>query len=280
VLLPTLEISLKVASEILGEDVEALVSKIDATVRPLRRETKGRAIALRCKTRRADVEAANLVGWIEGSDPLLKNEVVITGAHLDHLGVDDRGRIATGADDNASGSAALVELAQAFAVARPKRSVMICSFSGEEDGELGSRALAAHLPVEQKSVVAMVNMDMIGFGEKDNCAVLGIVQNPALEKLVNRGMKLSHTGIKDVTMKQGEDLFARSDHYSFHLIGLPVLFFFDDLPIDKNPDYHTWRDTLERLDQEKVLNIAHLAYNCTWLLTDDSSRPPPPSASR
>jgi len=279
-LLPTLEISMRTATEILGEDVEALAARIDTTLRPLRRETKGRSVAMRGKTRRADVDAANLVGWIPGSDPALGNEVVIVGAHLDHIGVDERGRIGAGADDNASGSAALLEIVQALCAAKPKRSVLVCSFSGEEDGLLGSKAIAARLPVDVKSVVAMVNLDMIGFGEKDNCAVLGVPMNPSLEKLLLRGMKLSRTGIRDVTMKQEEaDLFKRSDHYSFHQIGLPTLFFFEGLPIDKNVDYHTWRDTLDKLDQEKVLNTARLAYNCTWLFTDDASRPPPPSAS-
>ncbi|MEO6711300.1 MAG: M28 family peptidase, partial [Planctomycetota bacterium] len=279
-MLPTLEISMRAASEILGEDVEALASKIDSTLRPLRRETKGRSIALRGKTRRADVDAVNLVGWIQGSDPTLGGEVVILGAHLDHIGVDERGRVGAGANDNASGSAAMLEIVQALCAAKPKRSVLLCSFSGEEKGLLGSKALAARLPVDVKSVVAMVNIDMIGFGAKDNCAVLGIPLNPSLEKLVARGLKLSRTGIRDVTMKQDEgDLFKRSDHYSFHQIGLPTLFFFEGLPFDKNVDYHTWRDTLDKLDQEKVLNTARLAYNCTWLFTDDPSRPPPPSGS-
>ncbi|HUR28257.1 MAG TPA: M28 family peptidase [Planctomycetota bacterium] len=279
-LLPALQISIQAASEILGEDVEALAEKIDASVRPLRREAKGRVIALRSKTRRVQVDAANLVGWIAGGDPKLASEVVIVGAHLDHIGVDARGRIGTGADDNASGSAALLEIAQALCVAKPKRSVLVCSFSGEEDGLLGSKAIAARLPVDAKSVVAMLNMDMLGFGDKDNCAVLGIVQNPTLEKVIARGLKLSRTGIKDVTMRQGEELWQRSDHYSFHQIGVPTLFFFEGLPLEKNPDYHTWRDTLDKLDQEKVLNITRLAYNCTWLFTDDANRPPPPSASR
>ncbi len=279
VMLPTVEISMATACEILGEDVEALAAKIDSTVRPLRREKKGRALALRSKTRRKDVDAANLVGWIAGSDPKLAAEIVIAGAHLDHIGVDERGRIGTGADDNASGSSALLELAQAFCVAKPRRSVLLCSFSGEEDGLLGSKAIAAKLPVDAKSVVAMVNMDMLGFGDKDNCAVLGLVQNPTLEKIINRGLKLSRTGIKDVTMRQGEDLWKRSDHYSFHELGIPTLFFFEGLPIDKNVDYHTWRDTLDKLDQEKVLNTARLAYNCTWLFTEDDARPPPPSES-
>ena len=278
-LLPCLEISMEVADKLLGEDVEALAKKIDASVRPLRREIKGRSVALRGKVRRGDVDAANLVGWIAGSDPKLAAEVVIIGAHLDHVGVDERGRIGAGADDNGSGSAALLEIVQALCAARPKRSVLVCSFSGEERGLLGSKALAGRLPIEASTVVAMVNLDMLGFGDPDNCAVLGIVQNPQFEKLIARAQKASRTGIRDVTLRQGEELFTRSDHHSFHVLGIPTLFFFEGVPIEKNVDYHTWRDTLDKLDQVKVLNIAKLAYTCTWLLTDDDSRPPAPSAS-
>jgi hypothetical protein len=279
-LLPCLEITMQAANRIMGENVEALAAKIDATARPQKREVKGRTVALRGKTRKADLDADNLVGWIQGSDPTLAAEVVIIGAHLDHIGVDERGRIGAGADDNGSGSAALLEMTQALCVAQPKRSVMVCSFSGEEDGLLGSKAIANRLPIEARTVVAMVNLDMLGFGDKDSCAIMGLNQNPALEKLINRGQKASRTGIRDITLRQGEELFARSDQHSFHVLGIPTLFFFEGLPIEKNADYHTWRDTLDKLNQDKVLNIARLAYNCTWLLTDDDSRPPPPSESR
>lgn len=279
-MLPTLEISMAAAEAILGEDVEALAAKIDSSVKPLRRETKGRVVSLRSKTRRADVQADNLVGWIQGSDESLASEVVIAGAHLDHVGVDERGRIGTGADDNASGSSALLEIAQALCVARPRRSVLLCSFSGEEKGLLGSKAITGRMPVDAKNVVAMVNLDMLGFGDKDNCAVLGIAQNPTLEKLLNRALKLSRTGIRDLTLQGGEELWERSDHHPFHRLGIPTLFFFEGLPISKNVDYHTWRDTLDKLDQEKVLNSARLAFNSTWLLAQDDSRPPLPSESR
>lgn len=278
-MLPAIEVSLEAANALLGEDVEALASKIDTSVRPQRRDTPGRTVVFRSRTQSGGASADNLVGWIAGSDPLRAAEVVIIGAHLDHVGVDERGRIGVGADDNASGSAALLEIAQALIAARPKRSVMVCSFSGEELGLLGSRALAERLPVPKSAVVAMVNLDMLGFGEKDQVAVLGIVQNPSLEKHVQRALKLSRSGVREVTMRQGEELFARSDHHSFHKVGIPTLFFFEGLPIDKNVDYHTWRDTLDKVDQEKVLNSARLAYNCTWLFTDDENRPPPPSAS-
>ena len=279
-MVPALEITMAAASEILGEDVEALISRVDSTLRPLRKDGKQRVVTLRSKVKRGDVEASNLVGWIPGADGQAAREVVIVGAHLDHIGVDERGRIGAGADDNASGSAALLEVVQALCAARPRRSVLVCAFSGEEDGLLGSKAVAGRLPVDVRSVVAMVNLDMVGFGDKGACAVLGVVQNPSLEKLVQRAQKLSRTGIREVDICKDEGLFTRSDHYSFHTLGIPVLFFLENGSLDANVDYHTWRDTLDRLDQEKVLNVARLAYNCTWLLTDDEHRPPAPSASR
>jgi len=76
-------------------------------------------------------------------------------------------------------------------------------------------------------------------------------------------------------LRQGEDLFQRSDHYSFHQLGLPVLFFFEGLPIERNPDYHTWRDTLEKLDVEKMRRTSVLVYETVWTLANDDDRPPP-----
>ena len=106
--------------------------------------------------------------------------------------------------------------------------------------------------------------------------VLGIVQNPALEKVLDRAKLLHPTGVQQIVMRQGEDLFQRSDHYSFHQLGIPVLFFFEGLPIEKNPDYHTWRDTPDLIDYEKVLHTTRLTLNTVWLLSNDEARPPKP----
>jgi Zn-dependent M28 family amino/carboxypeptidase len=128
----------------------------------------------------------------------------------------------------------------------------------------------------KEKLVAMVNMDMIGRGDAGELAVLGIVQNPGLEKVVARARKLRPCGVREVVLREGEELFERSDHFSFHKIGVPALFFFEGLPIDKNKDYHTWRDTVDKLDTKKMLNTTRFVYNATWILTDDDERPPPP----
>jgi Zn-dependent M28 family amino/carboxypeptidase len=200
----------------------------------------------------------------------------VIGAHYDHIGVDVRGRVGYGADDNGSGTSALLELAEALSASRPRRSVLLCAFAGEEDGLLGSRALTQRLPVPAQKLVAMINMDMIGRGDAAEVAVIGITQNPTLEKVLDRARKLSPTGIQKLILRQGEELFARSDHHSFHQIGVPVLFFFEGLPIERNTDYHTWRDTIDKLDAEKIRRTSILVYNTTWLLANDDERPPPP----
>jgi hypothetical protein len=273
---PTLEVTPACAAALLGEDVVALAVKIDKAVHPLHPTHAGRIVTLTSKTRDAEVEVDNIVGLVKGSDEKLADEFVVVGAHYDHIGVDARGRIGYGADDNASGSAGLIEVAEALAAAQPRRSVIVCSFAGEEEGLLGSKAFCNHLPVARDKIVAMVNLDMIGRGTANEVAVLGIVQNPTFEKLLDRAKALHPTGVQQIVMRQGEELFQRSDHYSFHAIGVPALFCFEGLPIEKNPDYHTWRDTADLLDYDKMLRTTRLTFNTVWLLSNDDARPPKP----
>jgi hypothetical protein len=274
--LPLVEVSLACAGEILGQDVEAVAEKIDKSVHPQHVAVKGRRVRLRSTTKEVDVRVDNLVGLVRGEDPALAEEYVVLGAHYDHVGIDGRGRIGAGADDNASGVAGMLEIAEALAAAGPRRSVFCCAFAGEEEGLLGSRAFCSALPVPKAQIVAMVNLDMIGRGGADEVVAIGVTQNPELEKLIARARKLRPTGVREVVVRQGEDLFERSDHFSFHKIGIPVVFFFEGLPIDRNKDYHTWRDTADKLDFAKMLNTTKLVYNVTWLLAADDGRPPPP----
>jgi Zn-dependent M28 family amino/carboxypeptidase len=94
--------------------------------------------------------------------------------------------------------------------------------------------------------------------------------------LVERARKHSKTGIRHLVTKGGEDLFRRSDQFSFHQIGLPVLFFFEGLPISRNVDYHTWRDGIEGVSVRKITRSARLVRNAVWLLASDEGRPPAP----
>ena len=140
---------------------------------------------------------------------------------------------------------------------------------------LGSAAIARRLPVEKSKIVAMVNMDMIGRGEAREVAVLGTERNKHLERLVQRADGLGKTGIRDLVMGRGQELWQRSDQYEFHKIGIPSLFFFEGLPITRNPDYHTWRDTIDKLDLAKIENTTRLVFNTVWLLATEDERPPP-----
>jgi Zn-dependent M28 family amino/carboxypeptidase len=274
--LPAVEVSSACADALLGEDVEALCAKIDATCKPLARKPKGRVVALAAKTREGSVAIENVVGVLEGSDELLRSEYVVLGAHYDHVGVDDRGRIGFGADDNASGTAALLEVAQALAELRPRRSVIACAFAAEEDGLLGSKAFCDAPPVPKGALVAMLNMDMVGRGDAAEVVVMGLRQNPALEKVLERAKRLGRTGIKTIDDARDDGLFQRSDHYSFHRIGVPVVFFFEGLPLSDNADYHSWRDTIDKLDLDKIANTSRLVLNTAWLLANDDERPPAP----
>ena len=234
------------------------------------------------------VMVPNVVAKIEGSDPVLKNEYVVYSAHMDHVGTiaeadgcshrgdDDRtDMVCNGADDNGSGVSGLLEVTRALAAAKPRRSIIVCAFAAEENGMLGSAAIARRLPVEKSKIVAMVNMDMIGRGEAREVAVLGTERNKHLERLVQRADGLGKTGIRDLVMGRGQELWQRSDQYEFHKIGIPSLFFFEGLPITRNPDYHTWRDTIDKLDLAKIENTTRLVFNTVWLLATEDERPPP-----
>ncbi|MBK7877593.1 MAG: M20/M25/M40 family metallo-hydrolase [Planctomycetes bacterium] len=271
--LPVLELSPACAAKLLGEDVLALADRIDRALKPVRLK-EGARVEVESRVRRDSIAIDNVVGLVRGSE--LPDEYVVVGAHYDHVGVDERGRIGFGADDNASGTSALLELAEAVASAGPRRSVYFCAFSGEEDGLLGSKAFCARLPVERETIVAMVNLDMIGRGDADELAVLGLNQNPSLEKVLQRARALRPSGVTKLVLRQGEELFQRSDHYSFHELGIPSLFFFEGLPIERNKDYHTWRDTFELVDQDKVLHTTRFVFNTVWLLSNDDDRPPKP----
>jgi hypothetical protein len=274
--LVALELSRDAAERLCGSPILALAARGERQAKPERLDLGGRRVALAGATEHAGVPIDNVVGWIAGSDAELAGEVVVVGAHYDHLGVDARGRIAFGADDNASGTAVLIELAQALVLAGPRRSVALCAFAAEEDGLHGSSALLERPPVPVERLVAMINMDMLGRGDAREVAVVGVRQNPDLERLLRRAQKEVASGVRKIVTKGGEELFERSDHYPFHERGVPALFFFEGLPISRNKDYHTWRDTIDQLDLDKIENTARLVFATTWLLANDDKRPPRP----
>src|SRR5215217_875264 len=205
---------------------------------------------------RNEVAAYNVVGMLEGSDPVLKNENIVIGAHYDHLGRGGEGSLAPrsgeihhGADDNASGTAGVLELARIFSAQRPKlkRTLVFIAFSGEEEGLLGSNYYVNHPLVPLDKTVAMINMDMIG-RMKDRKLVIGGV-GTAKEW---RQLLTVPNGEFELTLN--EDGYGPSDHSSFYSKLIPVLFFWTGT----HSDYHKPSDTFDKInynDEARILSL-------------------------
>ena len=227
--------------------------------------------------------APNVVGILEGSDPVLKNEYVVLSAHIDHVGTTsgDQGcaangadSICNGADDDGSGSVAVLELAEAFALAadRPKRSLVFLAFSGEERGLWGSAHWVAHATVPLANVVANINNDMVGRSDnfKDSIAVIGREHSDlgaTLDRVAAAHPELRMAPVSDPWPQ--ENLFFRSDHFNFARAGVPALFFTSGL----HPDYHQVSDTPERIDAEYEARYARLVYFLAREIADQPPRP-------
>jgi Zn-dependent M28 family amino/carboxypeptidase len=227
--------------------------------------------------------APNVVGILEGSDPTLKNEYVVFSAHMDHVGVaGPRGSggcrargadsICNGADDDGSGTAAVVEIAEAFAGLnpRPKRSIIFLNVSGEEKGLWGSEFFSDHPAVPINNIVADLNIDMIGRNWKDTIVAIG-KEHSDLGATLNRvgaaHPELNMRPIDDIWPQ--ENFYFRSDHYNFARKGVPILFFFSGT----HPDYHQVSDSPDKIDAEKESRVAQLIFYLGVEIANGAERP-------
>ena len=216
----------------------------------------------------------NLVGVIEGTDPVLREEYVAVTAHMDGVGIRPGApdSINNGADDNASGLAALLEIAEAFGdpAARPRRSVLFLVPSGEEKGLWGSAHFVAHPTVPLDRIVAVLNMDLIGRNWIDSVIVVGPELSTLGETLRRVGEAHPELGMAPIADRWPEErIFYRSDHYHFARQGVPVLFFTSGT----HPDYHQPTDSPDRVDAEKTSRVARLVYHVARAVADDPERP-------
>jgi len=224
------------------------------------------------------------VAILPGSDPARRGEYVVFSAHMDHVGIgrpDARGdSIFNGADDDASGTAAVIELAQAFA-AQPKppaRSLIFLLVSGEEKGLLGSQYFAQHPTVPIDSIVADLNIDMIGRNNPDTVSAIG-QEFTDLGTTVQQVARQHAAELKLVAAPDlwpEENLFMRSDHYSFAARGVPAIFFTTGL----HADYHKPSDEPQTIDNDKVARIARLIYLLGEAVADGAARPQWTAAGR
>ena len=212
--------------------------------------------------------AKNVVGFIEGKDKKLKNEVLIIGGHYDHVGYmskhkPDEDYVFNGADDNASGTAGVMAAAKAFASmsVKPKRSVLLILFAGEEKGLYGSEYYSKNPLFSFDKTVAMLNMDMIGRNGNDSLELEGVKLNPDLNKIIiNENSKV---GLK--VIDPTEDMYARSDHYNFYKNNISAMGFTSGL----HKDYHTVRDNPNLINHFKAAQITKLAFRTAWFVAND-----------
>jgi Zn-dependent M28 family amino/carboxypeptidase len=258
-----------------GKDIAGIKAAIDRDLKPVAMALAGVEAEIRVVlTESRRTRTVNVVGMIEGSDPKLKDETILLGAHWDHVGVAADGSVYTGADDNASGTAALVETARALAEsgAKPRRSIVFAAFAAEERGLLGSSYYAARPPRPLETTRAMINMDMVGRNEtpipstkslfefaadsSNELNIVGTFYSPDLRAAIeraNRGAGLDLNYKWD--QESSQSIFSRSDQFPFAALGVPAVFFFSGL----HPDYHQTRDTPDLINYGKMTKVVKLA---------------------
>ncbi len=264
-----------------GESLDALQAAIDERGEPKALLLPGVQLSAHVGVERRRGKVVNVLGVLRGSDPTLAHEALVIGAHYDHLGIgpyaslspDRAGEIHNGADDNASGTAGLIELARAFGRApRPRRSLVFAAFAGEELGLAGSAHYVGEPVFPLADTIAMINLDMIGRLRRHRLTVFGVETcedfAPLLERAAH-GLGLS--------LLPGRGGFAPSDQTSFSAKGLPVLFFHTGV----HRQYHTPDDDSERVDAEGESRVLQLVYRTARALLDADTRPelaaPPPA---
>jgi C-terminal processing protease CtpA/Prc len=220
-----------------------------------------------------DSNYRNILGYIEGSDPQLKQEVIVVGAHYDHVGYGSQrnsygpwGFIHNGADDNASGTAALLEIAEAFQTAelKPKRSVLIAFWDAEEKGLLGSQHWVNQPTVPLERVKCCLNADMIGRLKSDKLEIYGVRSAAGLRELVSQANTDSQLDL-DFTWKMKDD----SDHWSFFQRNIPVLMFHTGL----HAEYHRPSDDAHLINHAGLERITRLVMQSLMTLTSQERHP-------
>ncbi len=246
----------KLAPELSFAELQRLASaKQQSTVKPI-----AGPFTVTTDVVRKEVPAYNVVGVLEGSDPVAKKETIVIGAHYDHLGRGGSGSLAQrggeihhGADDNASGTAGVLELARLFTSQRPrpKRTIVFVGFGGEEEGLLGSNYYVNHPTLPLASTVAMINMDMIGRMKDRKLVIGGVGTAKEWRDIIAKGTADSS---RSFSLTLNEDGFGPSDHSSFYGKQVPVLFFWTGT----HTDYHKPSDTFDKInyaDEARILDL-------------------------
>jgi hypothetical protein len=295
--IPVLQVSQALAEHILGSTLDPFRKQADAAGGSVF-VTSGLPVELAASVSRSVVTDRNVVAKIEGSDPKLKEEAIVISAHHDHDGADGS-RVFNGADDNGSGTVAVLEIAEAYVTAarqgqRSKRTVLFALWGSEERGLLGSWAWVQHPLWPLEKTVAALNLDMIGRNEEvperggrrftglrpqtsasnaNAVHIMGYSFSPELAEAVRRANREIDLMLRMEYDNNRSNLVRRSDQWPFLQRGVPSVFFHTGL----HPDYHTTGDRPERIEYAKMERIARLVYQTSWDLAGTDSPPKMPT---
>jgi hypothetical protein len=286
----SLTISPATANEILkasNTTVEALSKKIMESVKPSSL-TVASTILASAKKSETPQRGENVLGFLEGSDPKLKSEILVVTGHYDHIGLvadpNATDKVNNGADDDGSGTTGVLMLAEAFSNAKkagkgPKRSILFMTVVGEEKGLLGSEWYSEHPVFPIANTITDLNIDMIGRGDDerpgDNNFVYIIGSNMLSDDLDRIGKK-ANTDYVNITLDEKYNnrtdpnrFYYRSDHYNFAKFGIPVIFYFNGT----HKDYHQPGDEVSKIDFPMLAKRASLVYFTAWELANGANRP-------
>jgi Zn-dependent M28 family amino/carboxypeptidase len=254
----------------------------------------GQRVELTTSVRRRLQPNRNVVGLIEGADPDLRDEWVLVTAHYDHEGADGL-RVFNGADDNASGVAGLIEIAEAYHEAglagiRPRRSILLAAWNSEEQGLLGAWSYTDDPVHPLERTVAVLNMDMIGRNEevpagagvrfhgltaqtaesnRNAVNILGYSRSSDLKRAAERANRVTGLRLRFRYDDNASNLLRRSDQWPFLYHGVPALFIHTGL----HPDYHTERDRPDTVNYEKMARVVQMVHQLSWNLAQSLDRP-------
>jgi len=255
-----------------GTSMFVAETSIETTRKPNSFALMNTTATVSAETQLVEGSSTNVAGVIRGSDPSLASQYVVVGAHYDHLGMGDENSLHSkrdpiihpGADDNASGTAGLIELARRLQMNPPKRSVLLIAFSGEEKGLIGSKYWTSTPTIPLGDVAAMINMDMIGRLKDDKLNIQGTGTSAIWPSLITRTKS-----DLPLVVSSTADGFGPSDHSSFTAKNVPVLFFFTGL----HSDYHRPTDTWEKLNYDGESTVLTYIERVVRDVADSSSKP-------
>ena len=236
------------------------------------------AITIVSKVIHETKQTENVLGFLQGSDPVLKSQVVVFSAHYDHLGISWTGDLYPGADDDGSGTVTILEIAKAFAInpIKPKRSLLFLTVTGEEKGLFGSKYYTNNPIIPLDKTTADLNMDMVGRIDTTHEAMndtnyIYVIGSDKISLELDSLLRIADNETEhlslDYTFNDDHDperFYYRSDHYNFAKNGVPIVFFFDGV----HRDYHKPTDTVDKILFERMVKIGRMVYDLGWRLAN------------